>query len=69
MTVEQRLAETLRKLTPTQQERVLDFAESLRSPAPQQPEPRPVGLAAGDFTVPEDFDDPLPEDELRLFEQ
>ena len=29
---------------------------------------RPFGLAAGEFTVPEDFDDPLPEDILRDFE-
>jgi antitoxin (DNA-binding transcriptional repressor) of toxin-antitoxin stability system len=31
--------------------------------------PRPFGLAAGTFTVPDDFDDPLPEDVLRDFEQ
>lgn len=31
--------------------------------------PRPFGLAAGTFTVPDDFDDPLPEDILRDFEQ
>ena len=29
---------------------------------------RPIGLAKGDFVVPDDFDDPLPEDVLRLFE-
>jgi antitoxin (DNA-binding transcriptional repressor) of toxin-antitoxin stability system len=31
--------------------------------------PRPFGLAAGAFVVPDDFDDPLPEDVLRNFEQ
>ncbi|HEY0156216.1 MAG TPA: type II toxin-antitoxin system Phd/YefM family antitoxin [Thermoanaerobaculia bacterium] len=31
--------------------------------------PRPFGLAAGTFVVPDDFDDPLPEDVLRSFEQ
>jgi antitoxin (DNA-binding transcriptional repressor) of toxin-antitoxin stability system len=31
--------------------------------------PRPFGLAAGSFRVPNDFDDPLPEDVLRDFEQ
>jgi prevent-host-death family protein len=31
--------------------------------------PRPFGLAAGTFVVPDDFDDPLPEDILRDFEQ
>jgi antitoxin (DNA-binding transcriptional repressor) of toxin-antitoxin stability system len=30
--------------------------------------PRPAGLAAGEFTVPDDFDEPLPEAILRLFE-
>ncbi len=29
---------------------------------------RPVGLCAGEFVVPEDFDDPLPEDVLDRFE-
>ena len=28
---------------------------------------RPIGLAAGEFTVPDDFDDPLPEEVLREF--
>ena len=32
------------------------------------PQHRPFGLAVGDFTVPEDFDDPLPEDILHDFE-
>jgi len=31
--------------------------------------PRPFGLARGAFVVPDDFDDPLPEDVLRDFEQ
>jgi antitoxin (DNA-binding transcriptional repressor) of toxin-antitoxin stability system len=29
---------------------------------------RPYGLCAGEFTVPEDFDAPLPEDILNAFE-
>ena len=29
---------------------------------------RPVGLCAGEFTVPDDFDAPLPEDSIREFE-
>jgi len=29
---------------------------------------RPVGLAAGEFVVPDDFDDPLPDDILDAFE-
>ena len=31
--------------------------------------PRPFGLAVGTFVVPDDFDDPLPEEVLRDFEQ
>jgi antitoxin (DNA-binding transcriptional repressor) of toxin-antitoxin stability system len=31
--------------------------------------PRPFGLAKGSFIVPDDFDDPLPEEVLRDFEQ
>ena len=39
-------------------------------PIPQgEGEPRPYGLAAGEFTVPEDFDHPLPEDVLAEFER
>jgi antitoxin (DNA-binding transcriptional repressor) of toxin-antitoxin stability system len=40
----------------------------LRPVAVQSQEPRPFGLCAGMFTVPDDFDDPLPEDLLREFE-
>jgi len=29
---------------------------------------RPFGLCAGEFTVPEDFDAPLPEDIINVFE-
>jgi antitoxin (DNA-binding transcriptional repressor) of toxin-antitoxin stability system len=29
---------------------------------------RPVGLCAGEFTVPDDFEEPLPEDLLDAFE-
>ena len=35
--------------------------------APTGPE-RPFGLCAGEFTVPDDFDDPLPESLLAEFE-
>jgi hypothetical protein len=30
---------------------------------------RPFGLCAGEFTVPDDFDEPLPEDIVREFER
>lgn len=41
----------------------------LRPIAAIHPYPRPFGLAAGRFTVPDDFDAPLPEEILREFEQ
>jgi antitoxin (DNA-binding transcriptional repressor) of toxin-antitoxin stability system len=31
-------------------------------------EPRPFGLCAGQFTVPDDFDQPLPDDIIKEFE-
>ena len=34
----------------------------------EQPGQRPFGLCAGAFTVPDDFDAPLPEETLRGFE-
>lgn len=50
---------------------VLNFLRSTRAklgqPAIAKP-PRSIGLCAGEFTVPNDFDDPLPEDILELFE-
>ena len=30
--------------------------------------PRPIGLAKGQFTVPDDFNAPLPDDVLQAFE-
>jgi hypothetical protein len=35
---------------------------------PIKKEPRPFGLCAGEFVVPDDFDAPLPEEILRDFE-
>ena len=40
----------------------------LRPLAPVARGPRPFGLAAGAFAVPDDFDAPLPDDLLRVFE-
>ncbi len=42
-------------------------AELRPLPAAQH-RPRPFGLCAGEFTVPDDFDEPLPEEILRAFE-
>ncbi len=40
----------------------------LTAVTPTQLKPRPYGLAAGEFTVPDDFDAPLQEDVLQGFE-
>ncbi len=32
-------------------------------------QPRPYGLCAGEFVVPADFDEPLPDDVIKEFEQ
>jgi antitoxin (DNA-binding transcriptional repressor) of toxin-antitoxin stability system len=39
----------------------------VRPHLPRRTEPRPAGLAAGEFNVPDDFDDPLPEEVLKSF--
>jgi len=39
---------------------------TILSPPPSQP--RPIGLAKGQFTVPDDFNAPLAEDVLQAFE-
>ncbi|HYO13763.1 MAG TPA: hypothetical protein VE685_11265 [Thermoanaerobaculia bacterium] len=45
--------------------------EELRAsrPVPDSRLPRPSGLCAGEFSVPDDFDDSLPEDVLSSFEE
>jgi hypothetical protein len=40
---------------------------TLLDPTPP-PQLRPIGLAKGQFTVPDDFNAPLPEELLRSFE-
>ena len=46
-----------------------DHAIAELKPIEQKPrELRPFGLAAGQFVVPDDFDDPLPEEILKDFE-
>jgi antitoxin (DNA-binding transcriptional repressor) of toxin-antitoxin stability system len=47
--------------------RVIAEIRPLESASPRQTL-RPIGLAAGQFVVPEDFDAPLSEDVLRQFE-
>ena len=45
-----------------------DKAKSELRPITTNNQLRSFGLCAGEFTVPDDFDDPLPEDMLRAFE-
>jgi antitoxin (DNA-binding transcriptional repressor) of toxin-antitoxin stability system len=40
----------------------------VRPLVPADTQPRPFGLAAGRFTVPADFDQPLPQDIIKEFE-
>jgi hypothetical protein len=68
MSVEEQVIATLRTLPPERQAEVLDFAEFLKQRNPPSKEPRPYGLCGGRIQVPDDFDAPLPEDVLSLFE-
>ncbi len=45
---------------------ILQELAKVTHPEPKQP--RPIGLCAGEFVVPDDFDAPLPHDILELFE-
>jgi antitoxin (DNA-binding transcriptional repressor) of toxin-antitoxin stability system len=40
----------------------------IKPPLPSSASRRPYGLCAGEFTVPDDFDTPLPENIIRDFE-
>ena len=40
---------------------------TILAPTPST-QPRPIGLAKGQFTVPDNFNAPLPEDVLQTFE-
>ena len=68
MSIESQVLETLRTLPPERQAEVLDFVEFIKHRTETPSGPRPAGLCEGEFVVPEDFDDPLPESVLRGFE-
>ena len=64
-------------LDPTSWEELLTLLENLGNAGSEEAKTgsnlsatsqRPFGLCAGEFTVPDDFDDPLPEQVLREFE-
>ncbi|PSB10369.1 prevent-host-death protein [Pleurocapsa sp. CCALA 161] len=67
MNTEQQLIEKWRNLPLDQQQQVLQFVESLDQHK-QKIEQRPFGLCKDEFTVPDDFNEPLPDDILDLFE-
>lgn len=41
---------------------------TILNPPPPLSEPRPIGMAKGQFTVPDDFNAPLSEEVLQTFE-
>lgn len=68
MSIETQLLESMRALSPEHQAEVLDFAEFIKRRSARLDGPRPVGLCQGEFVVPDDFDAPLSEEDLREFE-
>jgi hypothetical protein len=73
----QQILEILDELPEQSVATVAEFVEFLRAKAVGGPitrlqapanEPRPYGLAAGEFVTPADFNDPLPNEILDAFE-
>ena len=67
MNTEQQLIEKWRNLPLDKQQQVLRFVESLDQHKLEIKQ-RPFGLCKGEFAVPDDFNEPLPDDILDLFE-
>ena len=65
MNTEQQLIEKWRNLTLDKQQQVLQFVESLDQQK-QEIKQRPFGLCKGEFVVPNDFNEPLPDEILDL---
>ncbi len=69
MTVQEQLLQELPQLSDDLAIEVLDFLRFAKKRQGQgSSDRRPAGLCAGDFTVPDDFDAPLPEEILQSFE-
>ncbi len=69
MTAKDQLIQELPQLTEDLAAQILAFLRSARpTQAVTSTAPRPYGLCAGEFTVPDDFDAPLPDDVLQAFE-
>ncbi len=58
----------LKKLPPDQQDAIASRLMDELRPILKNKQLRPFGLCAGEFTLPENFDDPLPETILNAFE-
>ena len=67
MNTEQQLIEKWRNLPSDKQQQVLQFVESLDQHKLEIKQ-RPFGLCKGEFVVPDDFNEPLPDKILDLFE-
>ena len=67
MNTEQQLIQKWRNLPSDKQQQVLKFVESLNEHKSEIKQ-RPFGLCKGDFVVPDDFNEPLPDEILDLFE-
>ena len=67
LNTEQQLIEKWRNLPSDKQQQVLQFVESLDQQK-QEIKQRPFGLCKGEFVVPDDFNEPLPDEILELFE-
>jgi hypothetical protein len=70
MTAKEQLFQELPQLSEELAAEILGFLKSAksRSVSTTIAAPRPHGLCAGEFIVPDDFDAPLPEDILSAFE-
>ncbi len=58
----------LKKLPPDQQDAIASRLMDELKPITNNKQLRPFGLCAGEFTVPDDFDYPLPEEIINTFE-
>jgi len=70
MTAREKLIQEIARVPEELVEEMLDFvlfAQSRRTQRLNQP--RPYALCKGEFSVPKNFDDPLPEEILQDFEQ
>jgi hypothetical protein len=70
MSVRELLIQEIQQAPDSLVEEVFNFLLTTKAHHSQEDQPRqlrPYGLAAGEFTVPDDFDEPLPDDILADF--